>query len=148
MHRLFKISLGNSFSSYKTLLIKPKSPVAQIDAAFNFFEKNFYIVETKWTAKPTIPKDIVLFRDRLSTVGTIGLFISVSGFTSQAVEKAYEFRKERQILLMDGEELEIILKGSPPFDEAMRLKQMYLLKDSNPYYKIQSTIQMEAHVYG
>ena len=144
--QLFRISLENSFASYRTSLEWINNPVMQIDAAFSFFDKDFYRVETKWTSDPVTPTDIVLFRDKLDAVGVKGLFISISGFTTEAIQKAYDLRRERQILLMDGEELELILQGSPPLDEAIRLKQIYFGKESNPYFRIKPTVQIEAYV--
>jgi len=141
--RLFKISTGNSYSSYRTSLKWFDTKTMQIDAAFNFFERDFYKVETKWTSKQIGRDDIVIFRNKLDNVDSKGLFISISGFTVEAIRQAYEFRKECHLLLMDGEELELILQGTPLFDEAMRIKQIYLAKESNPYFKIESTIQLE-----
>ena len=146
--RLFEMCLGNCFASYRTSLEWANRPVIQIDAAFNFFDKDFYRVETKWTSEPVAPNEIVLFREKLDVVGVKGLFISISGFTSEAIQKAHELRNERQILLMDGEELECILQGYPPLDEAIRLKQIYFGKDSNPYFRIKPTVQIETHAYG
>lgn len=143
INRLFKMSLANSFASYRTTLKWENNPRMQIDAGFCFFNQGFYRVETKWTSTPVPPKDIVLFRDKLDVAGLKGLFISISGFTPQAIQKAYELRGERQILLMDGKELEFILQGSVPFDEAIRLKQIYFAKDSNPYFIINAIIQTE-----
>ena len=143
VYRLFEISCGNVFSSYRASLEWNKHSTKQIDAAFNFFDQSFYRVETKWTSKPSKPTDIVLFRDKLDVVDVKGLFISIEGFTPEAVKKAYEFRNERQILLMDGEELEFILLGTPTLDEAMRTKQIYFAKDSNPYFKIKPVVQMD-----
>ena len=145
--QLFRISLENSFVSYRTSLEWINSPVMQIDTAFSFFDKDFYRVETKWTSHPVTPTDIVLFREKLDAVGVKGLFISISGFTTETIQKAYDLRRERQILLMDGEELELILQGSPPLDEAIRLKQVYFGKESNPYFRIKPTVQIEAYAY-
>lgn len=141
--RLFNISLGNSFSSYRTSLKWFTTPIMQIDGAFNFFNKDFYKRETKWTSTPITPNDIILFKEKLDVIGVKGLFISISGFTTEAIQKAYDIRKEYQILLMNGEELELILQGSISLDEAIRIKQVYFAKESNPYFKIEAIIQLE-----
>ena len=140
VRQLFQISLGNSFGSYRTSPIW-SSPSMQIDAAFSYFDKDFYRVETKWTSNLTTAKEIVLFRDKLDVAGIKGLFISISGFMDEAIQKARELRKEVQIILMDGGELELVLQGSPTFDEAIRLKQIYFNKESNPYFRIKPTVQ-------
>lgn len=143
VNRLLNVSLVNSFASYRTSLKWINSPRMQIDAGFCFFDQSFYRVETKWTSNPVPPKDIVLFRDKLDVAGVKGLFISISGFTPMAIKKAYELRGERQILLMNGKELKFVLQGSISLDEAIRLKQIYFAKDSNPYYIIKATTQTE-----
>ncbi len=142
--RLLDISLGNTFGSYRAPLKSFHSPTLQIDAAFSFFDRSFYRVETKWTAYPITPSDIVLFRQKLDVVEVKGLFISVNGFTSEAVQTAYGFRGERQIILMDGEELEALLEGSPSLDEAIRLKQIYFAKESNPYFRVKPSVQIDS----
>lgn len=139
--RLFKISLGNSFGSYRTSLNWDSTPSSQVDGGFNFFDIIYYRVEVKWTSKPCTPDLIYSFTRTLDTVDVKGLFISVNGFTPEAINQAHALRGKYHILLMDGEELEYVLKGSPSFDEAMRLKQLYFAKDSNPYYKIKPMIQ-------
>ena len=47
---------------------------------------------------------------------------------------------------MDGEELENILLGSPPLDEAIRLKQIHFALYSDPFFKIKPSIQIESNV--
>lgn len=144
IYRLLNLSLGNAFSSYRAPLKWFNSPALQIDAGFCFFDKEFYRVESKWTSTPVTPNDIVLFRQKLDAVGVRGLFLSINGFTTEAVQTAFAFRGERQILLMDGEELEAILEGSPSLDEAIRLKQVHFAKDSNPYYRIRASKQVDS----
>lgn len=129
----FQISLGNSISSHR---IKTTT-IEQIDAAFHF-EKDYYRVEAKWTKDKTDHTDIGNFYFKLQTIGVTGLFISVNGFTNAAIERARSKKNEIKILLMDGDEIEATLKGSPTFDEAIRLKQLYFYLEDNPYYKISS----------
>jgi hypothetical protein len=59
------------------------------------------------------PADVVLFREKLDVVGVKGLLISMNGFTSEAIAKAANYRDEREILLMDGGELEMALTDAP-----------------------------------
>lgn len=136
IERYFDLSLGNSFGSHK---IKT-SHLVQIDSAF-FFDKDFYRVEAKWTEKEVDHTVVDIFFPKLNTIGVSGLIISINGFTNSAVERSKELKNEKKIILMDGEELEATLRGSPTFDEAMRLKQLYFVKENNPYYKIAATKQ-------
>ena len=127
----FKLSLGNSIGSHRII----SSTTEQIDAGF-FFEKDYYRVEAKWTKDKTDDADVRHFSFNLKTVETRGLLISINGFTPSAIERARSLKSEKMILLMDGDEIEITLKGSPTFDEAIRLKQMYFHYEDNPYHKI------------
>lgn len=127
----FQISLGNSTGSHR---IK-STTIEQIDAAFHF-EKDYYRVEAKWTKNKTDHTDISDFYFKLQTAGVTGLFISINGFTDGAIERARKLKKEVKVLLMDGSEIEATLRGSPTFDEAIRLKQLYFYLEDNPYYQI------------
>lgn len=127
----FKLSLSNSIGSHRIIA----ATTEQIDAGF-FFEKEYYRVEAKWTKNKTDDADVRHFSFNLKTAETRGLIISINGFTSSAIERARALKSEKMILLMDGDEIEITLKGSPTFDEAIRLKQMYFHYEDNPYYKI------------
>ena len=90
-----------------------------------------------------VPDDVVLFREKLDVVGVKGLLISMNGFSLEAIKKAVNFRGDHEILLMDGEELEMVLKGCPSFDEAIRQKQQYFAIESNPYHRVSPTAQEE-----
>jgi tetratricopeptide (TPR) repeat protein len=132
----FKISLGNARGSHRII----SATTEQIDAAF-FFEKDCYRVEVKWTKVPVDDDDIKNFSFKLDTIGVKGLIISINGFTASAIARAKSLKEKKQILLMDGDEIEATLKGSPTFDEAIREKQLHFLYEDNPYHKIKSTEQ-------
>ncbi len=142
--RLIELSLGNVKPSYRIQRNWADRSISQIDTAFCFQETKYFRVETKWKKKPIPPSEIVQFRDKLDVDGIAGLFISVSGFTSKAIAKAAEYRGEREIILMDGDDLRLTLIGSPSFDEAIRLKRQYLQIESNPYHKLEAMVQDEA----
>lgn len=141
--RLIQLSLGNVRPSYRISRTWADGSISQIDAAFCLLETQYFRVETKWMDEPVPPSAIVEFRDKLDVVGIVGLFISVNGFTREAVAKAAAFRNEREIILMDGDDLRLTLIGSPSFDEAIRQKRQHLLILSNPYHKLEPTDQDE-----
>lgn len=145
---LLDIHCGNSFASYRTAAGVEGGLRHQVDAAFSFFEPAYYRVETKWTSCPATPDDIQLFIGKLDTVGVKGLFISVAGFTAEAVQLACACRKEYQVLLMDGEELDATLQGSPSFDEAIRVKQLCFARKGDPYFRIVPARQDETDLQG
>jgi len=141
--RLVSLSLGNVKPSYRIQRNWADGSISQIDAAFCLLGTQYFRVETKWKEEPIPPADIVQFRDKLDVVGVVGLFISVSGFTPEAIAKAAGYRGEREIILMDGDDLRLTLVGSPSFDEAIRQKRQHLLFSSNPYHKLEAAAQDE-----
>lgn len=141
--RLIDLSLGNVKPSYRIKRTWADGSISQVDAAFCLLETQYFRVEAKWKEEPVPPSDIVQFRDKLDVVGIVGLFISVSGFSPEAIAKAAAYRNEREIILMDGDDLRLTLIGSPSFDEAIRLKRQHLLISSNPYHKLEATVQDE-----
>lgn len=134
--KLFLLTVGNCDGSYRASLKHFKVNTLQIDASFYYLEKDYFRVETKWTKKKTTPDDIILFDAKLDAHGVKGLFISINGFSEEAIRKAHDLRKDKVILLMDGEELELALQASPSFDEILRQKQIAFCKNSNPYSKV------------
>lgn len=141
--QLIYLTLGNCKPSYRARLKWSDNSIYQIDAAFCVLDTQYFRVETKWTANPVKPADVVLFREKLDVTGVKGLMISMSGFSDEAITKAVSYRSDREILFMDGEEFEKILNGSPSFDEAIRQKQQYFAIESDPYHKINQAIQEE-----
>ena len=141
--KLIDICIGNCSPAYRTQQVWADGSVAQIDAAFCYLDTQYFRVETKWKNDPVTPSEIVLFRDKLDVTGVGGLFISVNGFTREAVVKAAALRGEREMLLMDGQELKHVLNGCPSFDEALRVKRQHFLIKSNPYHRVTPVPQDE-----
>jgi hypothetical protein len=140
VERLLKLCPRNAVGSY-VIRSDTETPAIQIDG-FSFLDKDYYRIETKWTSQLTQKDEIILFRARLDNVESKGLFISISGFAESAVKQAKLFRTERQILLMDGDELELVLQGYPTFDEAIRIKQLHFALSSDVYFWITAARQV------
>lgn len=139
INRYFELSLSNAKPSYR-------SGNQQIDGAF-CFEKDHYRLEVKWTKDLIDHTHINDFYFKLQTVGTSGLFISVNGFTDAAIVRARDLKKEIRLLLMDGDEIEATLRGTPTLDEAIRLKQLYFHFEDNPYFRIVRPLKTKGMSY-
>jgi|GEM_PF-1912425 len=141
IERLLQISFSNSTGSYYTN--PPIGTGKQIDASFYFYNKDFYRVEIKWEKDPVDFNAVTQLKSRLDIPDAKGLLISMSSFAQSAIDEVVQHNiKERQhILLMDGEDLELILQGSPLFDEAIRIKQLYFYKKSDPFHKLKAVEQ-------
>ncbi len=81
----------------------------QIDGSF-VLRNDIYLLEAKWTNKPTEKSDLVVFNEKVSSKSgfTRGLFISFAGYSSDAVETFCNGRKVN-IVLMTVQELAVAL---------------------------------------
>lgn len=82
------------------------------------------LVEAKWTKELTEPKEVRDFRskvrDRLDN--TLGLFVSVNGFTDNAIAVAESGGERMSIILADGVDLAPVLDGQVDLVELLRFK--------------------------
>ncbi len=133
INSLLKISPGNAIGSHK-IPYGTKSTLEIDNTAY--FNKDYYRIEVKWENKLTEYGKILKLKERLDVFGLWGLFISMAGFAPHAIETAKEHKDEKPIILMDGEELELVIEEFISFEELIVLKQTKLYFDSNPYYKV------------
>jgi hypothetical protein len=73
---------------------------------------NHLLVECKWQTEPIEPSDIMVLRGKLRErhAAVMGLFVSISGFTDKALEKADDTR-DRVLLCADRADVESWLDG-------------------------------------
>lgn len=135
---LADITLGIAKSSYRYF----RPLVEKIHQVDNYFEHRGekYRCECKWLSAPVGYNDIILFLDKLDVVGVSGFFVSISGFDSSAIRKCKEIRGEKAIILSDGKEIDLIMKGALSFDEVLTVKRLQFNYKSDPYYKIKALI--------
>jgi hypothetical protein len=95
----------------------------QIDGSLTF-DTDDYIIEAKWWKEKVEYKDVVLLNDKVLRKGrnTLGLFISVSGFTSGALEA---FREKTSFITMDGGDIFYVLDQRIRLDDLLRRKRRY-----------------------
>lgn len=140
--RLLGTSLANSPKHSKPDMDPRHNSIVRVDSGFYFFEKQLYRMETVWRSEEIAPEVVDSFAKCLEYTRK-GLLVSISGFSEEAKKRAYELRRDCQILLMDGDELETILHGSPSLEDAIRLKQLSFGKDLNLYHRIGPAQQLE-----
>jgi hypothetical protein len=82
----------------------------QIDGAFTL-EGTEYILEAKWEQRLTPPIDLDIFARKVERKldNTLGLFISMSGFATNAIE-LHSRGQRPSIILMTGEDLAAVLE--------------------------------------
>lgn len=133
VYELAKLTFGIAESSYR--INRVGGGVSQIDGYFRHASDR-YRVECKWKKDPIGQDEIFLFKERLDVPGVAGLVISMSGFTETAKQAAAEARKDRIILLMDGDEARAVLEGRMNFDEVLTRKRSYFDQRSGTYYRV------------
>jgi len=82
-----------------------------------------FLIEAKWHANAIPASSIYAFKGKVDgkLVGTIGLFVSMSGYSSEAVD-ALTSGKTINVLLFDGNDIESCLTIEDGFSLALRAK--------------------------
>lgn len=119
--RLFERILSAAFDEAglrPRLSYRPKGE--EIDGSI-WFEGRTILVEAKWTRDPHPASSLYQFRGKVDgkLVGTLGLFISMSGFSTDAVD-ALVAGKDLNIVLADGDDVRAISEGKVDFREAFK----------------------------
>lgn len=96
----------------------------QIDGAFTLDNMD-YLLEAKWQSKPIDAPEVVIFSDKVDNKldNTLGVFISMSGFTKRAINNNHRHRPN--VLLMDGSDLAAILDRAIDLPELIAKKKIH-----------------------
>ncbi|MFW9886751.1 MAG: restriction endonuclease [Candidatus Thorarchaeota archaeon] len=94
----------------------------QIDG-WIFYHGRTFLVEAKWTKKETSASSIYEFRGKLEgkLSGTLGIFLSMSGFSTDCVETV-RAGKMLNVLLFDRSDFEAVVQNEIKFSELLRSK--------------------------
>lgn len=111
-------------------------PVEQIDGAFTF-RTDDYLLEAKWVREPIEPKDLRDFDGKIASKAknTLGLFISVSGFTAGAMD--FRGQNGTAIVLMDGADLLAVLERRVDFPELLERKRRHAVETGSAWLPVQ-----------
>lgn len=107
----------------------------QIDGMFTF-ENNDFLLEAKWHKDPIDISSLDSFSGKLSRrlENTLGLFISVNGFSPDAILAHSTGR--RLMILMDGSDLMAVLEGRIDLIQLLARKRRYAAQTGNIYLGI------------
>lgn len=107
----------------------------QIDGAFSF-EGTDYLLEAKWQQEPVVAADLDGLAGKLSRKleNTLGLFLSVNGFSEDAVKTHSSGR--RLTILMDGSDLMAVLEGRIDLVQLLLRKRRKASETGNIYLRI------------
>ena len=102
-----------------------------LDGSF-VLRNDIYLLEAKWTNKPTEKSDLVVFNEKVSSKSgfTRGLFISFAGYSSDAVETFCNGR-EVKIVLMTVQELAVALTREMDISTVIWNKVRALAEEGN-----------------
>lgn len=107
----------------------------QIDGAFSF-EGIDYLLEAKWQQDPMPAKELDSLAGKLSRKleNTLGLFLSINGFSEDAVKVHSSGR--RLVILMDGSDLMAVLEGRIDLVQLLYRKRRKAAETGNIYLRI------------
>lgn len=107
----------------------------QIDGSFTFDNQD-YILEAKWQKQLVNAGDLYKFGGKISgkLKNTLGLFISLDGFSSECTETGSPLLKS--MILMDGEDLMFVLEGRISLNEMIFIKRRHASDTGEIYYRV------------
>jgi hypothetical protein len=89
----------------------------------------YFIVSAKWERKPIQPKAMRDLRERVThRHGSVGIFVSMSGFTDEAASYAIERLESAAILLFGPEDVAASLRGELTNIIESKLHQMMTIR--------------------
>lgn len=117
-----------------------RTPTEENDGAL-FYESNHILLQAKWENESIGAPHIREFKFKLIKRKMLGVFISISGFTSTAEKEAVEVNKD--LILLDGEEFERILAERLQIQGILHDKFKYLRLELNPHYQVSQIIEQK-----
>ena len=105
----------------------------QIDGSFDL-DREVYLLEAKWTAEQVNEAALLVLRGKVEGKSqfTRGLFLSINGYTSNAVE-AITRGKSPNFVMVDGSHLYRVLDGHVRLDAILRRLVRHLAETGLPY---------------
>lgn len=110
----------------------------EIDGSFSIGE-HFYLLEAKWHASPIPASSLYSFKGKVDgkIVGTIGVFLSMSDYSTAAVDALLN-GKELNLILFGHNDLLLIEDEKITLREAMRVKRRYAANYGQPFYPLET----------
>jgi len=123
---LFNIEMTKSF--------RRNDGFEQIDGAFKL-DGWHYLVECKWTKNPvdSIPVDSLAQKVNRSGDQTMGLFLSINGWSDGVIMNLMRDRVKK-IILMDGNDFKMVLLGKVELIMLIKKKIEHLNYRAEPFY--------------
>lgn len=102
------------------------------------------LLELKWRKDRQPASTLYQFMGKVSgkLVGTIGLFVSMSGFSDDAVD-ALVVGKQINLILMDGDDVRAIVDGYVSVEAAMKIKLRAASDSGTPFVPVREFIDLK-----
>ncbi len=112
----------------------------EIDGSF-LLNGRAYLLEAKWHRDPIAASSIYQFKSKVDgkLVGTIGVFISISGYSKDAVD-ALVLGKSLNVVLFDRSDIEYSLAESTGFRTVLETKLRYAAEEGVVYFPYASIL--------
>lgn len=103
----------------------------QIDGSLSF-DTDDYIVEARWRAEPVDRGEADIFAAKVRRKGknAVGLFVSVNGFASTALD---QYREATPFIVMDGADLYLALDQRVRLDDLLKSKKRHANETGDCY---------------
>jgi hypothetical protein len=111
----------------------------QIDGAFTF-DGIDYLFEAKWQSEPVRANELDVLASKVQRKldNTLGLFLSMNGFSPQGIEAHSSGR--RVLLLMDGSDIMAVLDGRIELPELLKRKRRHAAQTGDIFIKYQDML--------
>jgi hypothetical protein len=106
----------------------------QVDGAFRL-DGWYYLVECRWRQKVSDIKELDSLLGKVDRSGaqTMGLFVSIKGWSDNVVPLLKQ-NSQKRIMVMNGQDLEVVLKGNVRLRDLLVAKGYHLNLKAEPFY--------------
>lgn len=112
----------------------------EVDGSF-WMHGRTVLLEAKWTAERHPASSLYQFRGKVDgkLVGTVGLFVSMAGFSPDAID-ALVAGKEVNLILADGADIRAVVDGQWAIMDALELKLRAAGESGTPFVPLDSEL--------
>lgn len=121
---------------------KPRKPFRivgeEIDGSFEL-DNEIYLLEARWRIKPSGSESLLTFYGKVlgKSEWSRGLFLSINGFTPEALEEIHK-GKRINFIAMNGDELELVLYGKLDLSDLLRKKVRVSADEGKFFFDVKS----------
>lgn len=114
-----------------------------------WFQGRTVLIEAKWTSGPHPASSLYQFKGKVDgkLVGTLGLFISIGGFTKDSVD-ALVAGKELNVVLADGDDIRLIVENQISVTKALEQKLRAAGDAGTPFLQLSAPVGAPPQVEG